>query len=144
MATTTRTRVRLSDADFKRKAGRPDGSINRLARESRERAEQTGALPHELLLTWGRGEPMSRKVPGPESDRSDPTTWIIQYIPMEADDMRDCAKAAAPYFAPKITAIEFTAGLSNAELDQLITQFATQAGLGLAAAGEGEEDEEQP
>lgn len=140
MAENTRPRVRLQDADFKRGRGRPTGSINRLARESRERAEETGALPHELLLQWARGEPMTRKVPGDDSNADDPSTWITQYIPTEPDDMRDCAKSAAPYFAPKILAIEMTAGLSDAELNQLIAEFATQAGIGVIAAGEGEED----
>lgn len=143
MAETKRRRVRLSAAEMKGppgKPGRPEGSMNRLARESRERAEQTGALPHELLLQWARGEPMTRRVPGEHGDPADPKTWEVEYIPPEPDDMRDCAKAAAPFFAPKISTVEFTAELSDAELEQLIKEFATQAGVGAAAAGEGEED----
>jgi hypothetical protein len=138
----SRKRVRLPVADEeKNKGGRPPGSLNRLAKEARERAQETGALPHELLLQWGRGEPMSHKVCGPDSDPKDPSTWEVEYLPLEPGEIKDCAKSAAPYFAPKFATVEILHGVGNAELDALIAELAAEAGVGIGARGEGEEDE---
>lgn len=139
-----RPRVRLTDDDTKNKGGRPIGSMNRLAKEARAAAKETGALPHELLLQWGRGEPMSRKVPGPNSNPRDPTTWVTEYIPVEEDAMRDSAKAAAPYYAPKISTVEIIAGVSDADLDEFITRSAAEAGLSVSHGGEGTQDPRTP
>lgn len=136
----SRTRIRLAEDEVpmgKRKPGRPEGSTNKLARAAREMAEATGALPHELLLQWGRGEPMSRKVMGEDSDPKDPSTWELQYMVLDAGEIKDCAKSAAPYFAPKFATVEILHGVGNAELDALIKQLATEAGVDLAAGGEG-------
>lgn len=104
---------------------------------AREAAMSTGALPHELMLGWARGEPRSRKVPGPDSDKSDPSTWITEYLPVEPDEMDGCAKAAAPYFAPKMSTVELINGVSDDDLNQLLESAAKEAGFDLAAFGEG-------
>ena len=38
--------------------GRKPGSVNKLQREAKERAEQEGELPHEILLKMARGLPV--------------------------------------------------------------------------------------
>jgi hypothetical protein len=105
---------------------------------AREAAMRTGALPHELLLAWGRGEPMSRKVCKRGDDPNDPSTWHTEYLSVDADTMKDSAKAAAPYFAPKMSTVELIGNLSNDDLDQLIAGAASEAGLSLAPGGEGQ------
>jgi hypothetical protein len=134
-------RVRLSEDELKKRPGRPEGSANRLAKEAREAAAATGALPHELLLQWGRGEPMTRRVPGPDSDPKDPSTWELQYLPLEPGEIKDCAKSAAPYFAPKFATVEILHGVGNAELDALIAELAAEAGVDFGAGGTREADE---
>lgn len=128
----------MDQTQEKRRPGRPEGSMNRLAKESREKAKETGALPHELLLQWGRGEPMTRKVMGPDSKRDDPGTWVTEYVEVEPETMRDSAKAAAPYYAPKIATIEVTQGISDADLDEFIARSAAEAGLGDRFGREGQ------
>lgn len=146
MATNTR-RVRLEPDDFKGKPGRPVGSMNRLAAAAREAASRTGALPHELLLQWGRGEPMSRKVPpvdATDEQLRDVSTWETEYLAVEPDTMKYCANAAAPYFAPKISTVEVISGVSDADLDEFIARAAAEAGLSVGAGGEGTEDPRTP
>lgn len=132
-----RRRVRLEPD----KGGRPVGSMNRLAMAAREAAQATGVLPHELLLQWGRGEPMSRKVPPRNvEDRNDLTKWTLEYLPVDEDCMRDAAKSAAPYYAPKISTVEVISGVSDAALDDIIRRAAAEAGLSIGPGGESEED----
>lgn len=137
----TRRRVRLEEVQEKGKPGRPVGSMNRLAKAARERAQESGALPHELLLQWSRGEPMSRKVP-PEDDedRNDLSKWTVEYLPVDGDTMKSSATAAAPYFAPKISTVEVISGVSDADLDSFIERAASEAGLSVGTRGEGQED----
>lgn len=132
-----RPRNRLPE---KNRGGRPPGSMSRLAKESREKALESGALPHELLLQWGRGEPMSRKVLRDGGDATNPDDWVVTYYAVDADTQRDSAKAAAPYYAPKISTVEVIQGVSDADLDEFIARAATEAGVSLGAGGEGQED----
>ena len=125
-----------------RLGGRPVNSMSRLAKESRTKAQETGALPHELLLQWARGEPMSRKVLKSGGDASNPEHWVLTYEAVDADTQRDSAKAAAPYYAPKISTVEVIAGVSDADLDEFIARAAAEAGVSVGAGGEGPEGAE--
>lgn len=138
-----RPRNRLSSGrgGYRPGAGRKPGSQSRLAREAREKAEQTGALPHELLLQWGRGEPMSRKVLKQGGDASNPEHWVTTYEAVDAETQKDAAKSAAPYYAPKISTVEVITGVDDATLSELIARSAAEAGLSLAPRGAGPEDE---
>lgn len=145
MSETRRRRVRLADEELpqRRRPGRPEGSLSRFSKEARERARETGALPHELLLAWARGEPMSRKVPPPDAtdeEMRDPRAWALEYAVLEEDAIRDCAKAAAPYYAPKISTVEVVTGVSDADLDEFIARAASEAGLSVGPRGEGQEE----
>lgn len=64
-------------------AGRKQGSVNRLSQEAIEAATKTGELPHEFLLRVSRGETIDGENPA-------------------FDKRIDAAKAAAPYFAPRL------------------------------------------
>lgn len=72
-------------------AGRKPGSVNKMSHDAREKAALTGELPHEFLLRVGRGETIGEHVP-------------------TFQERVDAAKAAAPYFAPKLAgaSIELT------------------------------------
>ena len=70
-----------------RAPGRPKGALNKASRETRERAAASGLLPHEFLLAVTRGE------------------VVDGYVPSFAERM-EAAKAAAPFYAPKLSAVE--------------------------------------
>lgn len=94
-----------------------------------------GELPHELLLRVSRGERIQHGTDENDSPR---------FIQPTFDERLECAKVAAPYFAPKLATVEFTKGLSEYELDTLITELATEAGAFVTFTGEGEEGETTP
>jgi len=85
----------------KRKPGRPPGTINKTSAMVIERASASGMLPHEILLSFARGE---RQVHRTE----DPQTGEVKEIGFWPDpDMRvQCANYAAPYYAPKLAQVQ--------------------------------------
>lgn len=122
------------DRPRKSKGGRPLGSMSRLAREAREKAQATGLLPHEILLSIARGEVQDELVVDPVEGR-----MVRRYFTPEFDKRVDAAKAAAPYYAPKISTVEVIAGVSDDELDAIIRSAAAEAEVSLGPDGEGEE-----
>lgn len=121
----------------KNKGGRPEGAMSKLAKEAREKAEQTGLLPHEILLDMARGNPQLVY-------EQDGDTVIQKYVSLDVDQRRDAAKAAAPYYAPKISTVEVITGVGDDELDAIIKRAAAEAGVSLGSGGEGEEGEAPP
>ncbi len=98
----------IHDAPAKNKGGRPVGSMSRMAREARERAQETGELPHEFLLRVSRGQAIMREV-------VDADTGAITHE-QEAVSLEDrigAAKAAAPYYAPRISTVEVVPGMTR-------------------------------
>lgn len=73
--------------------GRPKGAVNRFSAKAVEVAQKTGELPHEFLLRVMRGEVI---------DGHSPTF----------DERMAAAQAAAPYYAPKLAAVEQRGGTS--------------------------------
>lgn len=116
----------------KNKGGRPVGSSTRLSREAIEKAREGGMLPHEFLLAIMRGEVITRK----EVDEDGKITRVPESYDFEK--RMDAAKAAAPYFAPKISTVEVIHGVPDDELNRIIESLATQAGIDIGAGGEGE------
>lgn len=110
----------------KRPPGRPPGARNRLSNAARAHAEATGELPHIFLLRITRGEVIS-------TDVMDPVTGQLKKVYQVPDlPMRmDAAKAAAPYFAPKLSAVEVTQAMSDEELDLALAQQAARLGMSL-------------
>lgn len=126
-----------NDDDEPRKRGRPLGSLNKLAREARAKAAQTGLLPHEILLDIARGNPQKESWTDQETGEI-----IVKHLPPAPMEMRvDAAKAAAPYFAPKISTVEVIQGVGDEDLDSIIARAAAEAGVSIGVDGEGEEDE---
>lgn len=86
-------------------AGRPKGSKQKVTAQARAAAMETGLLPHEWLLKVARGEPIehTRVViqydkNGKEKSRELVTEEVYADFPTRID----AAKAAAPYYAPKL------------------------------------------
>ena len=87
-------------------AGRPKGSTQKITTKAREEAMKTGLLPHEWLLKVARGEPILHKYYRTTVDRRGKETKELVEEEVYADFATrvDAAKAAAPYFAPKLSA----------------------------------------
>lgn len=85
----------------------------------RKLARDSGELPHEFLLRITRGEIIRQQVPS----KDDPTVYEeIELVPDLA--MRvDAAKAAAPFFAPKLAVQHVEVGglgdLQDLSVDEL-------------------------
>ncbi len=120
----------------KNKGGRPPGAMSKIAKEAREKALATGLLPHEILLSMARGEPQIEHTPHPVTGK-----LTQRYVGMDIEQRKDAAKAAAPYYAPKISTVEVIHGVSDDNLDAIIAQLAAEAGVDLGTGGEGEEGE---
>lgn len=70
-------------------AGRKPTSVNRMSKAAREKAAETGILPHEFLLAVSQGHDIDGHRPS-----------FVERL--------DAAKAAAPYYAPKLSSVEST------------------------------------
>ena len=125
----------------KRGRGRPVGAASRLSREARARAQETGLLPHEILLSIARGEPQTIKKPIPL--RGGGYKIVEELVPVDLETIKTAATAAAPYYAPKISTVEVITGVSDDDLDAIIARSAAEAGLSLGNGGEGSEGEGQ-
>jgi hypothetical protein len=75
-------------------AGRKAGSVNQISQRAREQASKTGELPHEFLLRVARGENIDGHEPA-------------------FPERMDAAKAAAPYFAPRLSTAAIDASITN-------------------------------
>lgn len=116
-------------------AGRPKGAVQKITTKAREEAAASGLLPHEWLLMVARGEPIEQKrwveTTGPRGKVTRELVTDIVYpdLPMR----QDSAKAAAPYYAPRLAAqtvdMNATMGLhklSDEELDAKLMLLAKQ------------------
>jgi len=86
-------------------AGRKTGTVNRLSQKAREEAAKTGDLPHEFLLQVMRGN------------------RIAGHKPTFAERM-DAAKAAAPYYAPRLAAVAANVNPTNDPIRDLLDEVA--------------------
>lgn len=118
--------------DGKRGRGRPPGSHNVMSMKAREQAKATGKLPHEILLSIARGEPQTILVP-----KDDGSTEPKQVAVGGLDEIRAAAQAAAPYYAPRISTVEITQGVSDDDLNEFIKRAAKEAGLSIGPSGDG-------
>lgn len=88
-------------------AGRPKGSAQKITTQARKEAKAAGLLPHEWLLLVCRGDGIKQMVEVEVRDKR--TGRLTGEVKLEekiiypAFDVRiDAAKAAAPYYAPKL------------------------------------------
>ena len=80
--------------------GRQKGTPNRRNAEMVARAEEAGMLPHEFLAAVARGEEIDGHLP-------------------TFEERVDAAKAAAPFYAPKLAATQVTASITRSHEDML-------------------------
>lgn len=116
-------------------AGRPAGSMSKIATEARQKAILSGELPHEFLLRVARGEAIFRE----HIDEDGVIKKVQEVYDFEA--RKDAAKSAAPYFAPKISTVEVIHGVTDDELDNIIAKLAAETGTGTGTGGKEPEDE---
>lgn len=128
------TRPEGQRAEVKRGRGRPPGAVGKLSREAVEHAKSTGELPHIFLLRVARGEIIEQKI---MNSLTGELSTVYVAPPFEV--RVDVAKAVAPYFQPKLAAVEFMQGQDDDQLDDIIRTSAAACGIGLGVAGEGEE-----
>ncbi|MNK87054.1 hypothetical protein D3C87_1069810 [compost metagenome] len=125
---------------YRPNSGRKPNSMNRFSMEAREKAMATGMLPHEFLLAVARGERITRWVPHPNPDLAAAGEVVQVEEKYEFAQRLDAAKAGAPYFAPRISAVEVIKGTPDHELDAIIAELAAKAGLDIGASGEAAQD----
>ena len=125
----------ITQPDQPRGRGRPLGSASKMAKEAVEKAKATGDLPHEFLLRIARGEAIYRDVVNPDTQKIERVEETYDF-----EDRKDAAKAAAPYYAPKISTVEVIRGVPDDELDSIIAKLTAEAGVSLSIGGEGEEE----
>ena len=118
----------------------PNGRLHKTRRPTLALSEliatqDFGELPHEFLLRICRGELIEH------GTVIDPNTGeeVPAYVQPSFSERIDCAKYAAPFFAAKLSSVEILKGSNNDELDAVIAELATQAGLALGPPGEIEE-----
>jgi hypothetical protein len=108
------------------KTGRKIGSSNVVTQVARLAAQASGLLPHEWLLAVARGEGIEQKRWKITVDRKGEETkeLITEVIYPDFHMRQDSAKAAAPYYAPRLAAqtVDLTGTLgvtrmSDSELD---------------------------
>lgn len=121
-----------------RRRGRPEGSTNRYTREAIEKAQATGLLPHEILLDMARGNPQQEISIDPITGKQ-----VVKLVALDIEQRKDAAKAAAPYYAPKISTVEVIKNVDDAELDFIIAELAAQAGVAISVGGEAEAADEE-
>lgn len=91
-------------------SGRKLGTVNRMSQKAREEAAKTGELPHEFLLRVMRGGKISGHKPS-------------------FAERLDAAKAAAPFYAPRLAAIAANVKPSNDPIRELLEAIEDRAGV---------------
>lgn len=109
---------------------------------ARTAARDSGLLPHEILLDMARGNPQVLKVVKSDGEVEE------KQVSVSMEQRMDAAKAASPYYAPKISTVELITGVNDDDLDAIIARAAAEAGISLDLGGEGteagaEEDEDE-
>lgn len=80
--------------------GRQKGTPNRKNAETIAKAAEVGMLPHEFLAAVARGESVDGYVP-------------------TFEDRLDAAKAAAPFYAPRLASTQVQASITHSHEDML-------------------------
>lgn len=113
--------------------GPKQGTKHAMTMLAQAEAKLAGILPHEWLLKVMRGDAILQRYTVEVRDKRNKVIGHEvkeQEVYPDLQMRHDAAKAAAPYFAPKISSIEILTGVSENELDRIIARLATEAGLG--------------
>lgn len=124
-------------------AGRKPGSSNRMSKAAREAARESGLLPHEILLSIARGHPQVLRVPTGKQNEDGSPEIEEKLVGVDLESIKDAAKAAAPYYAPKLSTVETIQGVSDDDLNEFIKSAAAEAGLSVSDGGGSEAEEDQ-
>ena len=126
-------------------SGRPKGSLAIVTAKAREAAMATGLLPHEWLLKVSRGEPIEQKrwkVTYDKLGNEKTRELVVEEYYADFATRVDAAKAAAPFYAPKLAAQTMTVGvngsmglhnLSDDELNQKLASLMEEVANSAAA-----------
>lgn len=118
--------------------GRPVGSKDTKPRTANmaliNKYANEGLLPHEILLLIARGKAMPMGYDENGDPLKDDDGKILYWHP-NMDERLDAAKSGAPYFAPKLSAIEVMKGMTDDTLLELIVGTAAACGLEFTAGG---------
>lgn len=90
--------------------GRPKGAKSRWARENIEAARASGdaRLPHEILLSFARGEAQYVRTMNPQTKEI-----TIHTVFPDLDQQQSAANMAAPYFAPKLAQVQHKGSIAR-------------------------------
>lgn len=116
----------------KRKRGRKPGSpSSAITAMVRAKAVRTGKLPHEILLDIARGEPIDHHVWDHEKK-----AYVKRSIYPPWEDRVDAAKAAAPFYAPRLAASvvktpgsQDPSGMSDKQLNDELRNLLLEFGI---------------
>lgn len=110
-------------------AGRPKGSINKIAKANIEAAKEAGMLPHEWLLQIARGEPVEQKrwdIKRDEHGKEISRELVVDIIYPEFPVRMDAAKAASPYYAPRLATQTVSVQGGNEAVAEALKLMATR------------------
>lgn len=112
-----------------RGGGRKPGSVNKLAKQSIIAAKATGILPHEWLLNIVRGEPVEQrrwKIERDENGREVSRELVTETIYPDFPVRMDAAKAASPYYAPRLATQTVSVQGGNEAVAEALKLMATR------------------
>jgi hypothetical protein len=98
-------------------AGRKKGTLAKVTAKAREAAMETGLLPHEWLLKVSRGEGIEHKrwkIVYDKNGKEKGRELITEEVYADFPTRLDAAKAAAPFYAPKL-AVQTVSVNSNSD-----------------------------
>lgn len=110
-------------------AGRPKGSVNRTTKATIEAAKAAGLLPHEWLLQIARGEPVEQKrwdIKRDEHGKEISRELVIDIIYPDFPVRMDAAKAASPYYAPRLATQTVSVQGGNEAVAEALKLMATR------------------
>lgn len=110
-------------------AGRPIGAVNRVAKEAIAAAKAEGILPHEWLLNIVRGEPVKQErwqIKRDHSGREISRELVAELIYPEFSVRMDAAKAAAPFYAPRLATQTVSVQGGNEAVAEALKLMATR------------------
>ena len=126
-----------------KRIGRPKGASQKITTQAREEAKLMGCLPHEWLLKVTRGEPIVQRFVVSIYDKRGALVGEEVQVKEVYPDLAmrvDAAKAAAPYYAPRLATQVLTLrnksagsefeGMSDEELDKMLHKYGKQLGKG--------------
>ena len=117
--------------------GRPKGSRQKLTTQARADAMAMGLLPHEWLLKITRGEAIEQRSYIVKRDRNGKIKskeLVIEDVYPNLEQRIDCAKAAASYYAPKLSTQQVTASLGLSANPDEVQEVASKILGAIAAA----------